>query len=83
MENLTFILVLLDHTSQEESRNFKGIPGTEGTQSRERLHALPWQIHGGLFPALTRGAVFKGPRAPSDRPPLLHNKDNLIHSTLY
>lgn len=25
MENLTFILVLLDHTSQEKCRDFKGI----------------------------------------------------------
>lgn len=36
-ENLTFILVLLDHTSQEESRNFKGIPGTEEAQRLRKV----------------------------------------------
>ena len=45
MENLTFILVLLDHTSQEESKNFKGIPGTEGDQNCESLLAFSGLVH--------------------------------------
>lgn len=63
MENLTFVLVLLDHTSQEESR-LQRHPGTEGAQTCERLLSISLVDPrvDKLFPSLTRGDVFKGSR---------------------
>lgn len=61
MENLTFVLVLLDHTSQEESR-LQRHPGIEGAQTCERLLSISLVDPGvdKFFPPLTRGGVLKG-----------------------